>query len=484
MVFFYQGAGLIADVALLCNVVLLFGVLVSFGAVLTLPGIAGLVLTLGMAVDANVIIYERIKEELAAGKGFSLAVHDGYKNAYSAIIDGQLTTLITGIILYIFGSGPVQGFATTLIIGIITSVLTSIFITRIIFDDRIQKGKTVAMSNKLTQNILKNTKVDFIGAKKWSYMISGALIVISIASIAFKGFSYGVDFTGGRTYVVRFDKSVTAEDVRASVEATFQEAAAAAGIDQYSVEVKQFGGDAQMKITTQYKNDQESTEVDAEVEGLLFNALKGFYAENIQLADFTSTLENPNGIISSDKVGPTIARDITRSAFIAVFLALIAIFAYIAARFKGWTWGLGGVVSLAHTALIVIGFFSLFNGILPFNLDVDQTFIAAILTIIGYAINDNVVIFDRIREQRGLHPKEDFRTTVNTALNATLTRTLNTSVSTLLPMLAIAIWGGESIRGLAVALCLGVIIGTYASIMIGTPIMFDATARAAKKEKK
>jgi SecD/SecF fusion protein len=484
MVFFYQGAGLIADVALLCNVVLLFGVLVSFGAVLTLPGIAGLVLTLGMAVDANVIIYERIKEELAAGKGFSLAVHDGYKNAYSAIIDGQLTTLITGIILYIFGSGPVQGFATTLIIGIITSVLTSIFITRIIFDDRIQKGKTVAMSNKLTQNILKNTKADFIGAKKWSYMISGALIVISIASIAFKGFSYGVDFTGGRTYVVRFDKSVTAEDVRASVEATFQEAAAAAGIDQYSVEVKQFGGDAQMKITTQYKNDQESTEVDAEVEGLLYNALKGFYAENIQLADFTSTLENPNGIISSDKVGPTIARDITRSAFIAVFLALLAIFAYIAFRFKGWTWGLGGVVSLAHTALIVIGFFSLFNGILPFNLDVDQTFIAAILTIIGYAINDNVVIFDRIREQRGLHPKEDFRTTVNTALNATLTRTLNTSISTLLPMLAIAFFGGESIRGLAVALCLGVIIGTYASIMIGTPIMFDATMSAAKKEKK
>ncbi len=477
MVFFYQGAGLIADVALLCNVLLLFGVLVSFGAVLTLPGIAGLVLTLGMAVDANVIIYERIKEELAAGKGFSLAVHDGYKNAYSAIIDGQLTTLITGIILYIFGSGPVQGFATTLIIGIITSVLTSIFITRIIFDDRIKAGKTVSLSNKLTANILKNTHVDFIGLKKWSYMISGALIVISIASICFKGFSYGVDFTGGRTYVVRFDKSVTAEDVRSAVETTFEEAARAAGIDQYSVEVKQFGGDSQMKITTQYKNDSESTEVDAEIENLLYNALKGFYAEDIQLSDFTSTLENPNGIISSDKVGPTIARDITRSAFIAVFLALLAIFAYIAFRFKGWTWGLGGVVSLAHTALIVIGFFSLFNGILPFNLDVDQTFIAAILTIIGYAINDNVVIFDRIREQRGLHPKEDFRETVNTALNATLTRTLNTSVSTLLPMLAIAIFGGESIRGLAVALCLGVIIGTYASIMIGTPIMYDATTR-------
>ena len=484
MVLFYRGAGVIADVALLCNVLLLFGVLVSFGAVLTLPGIAGLVLTLGMAVDANVIIYERIKEELAAGKGFSKAVADGYKNAYSAIIDGQVTTLLTGIILYIFGSGPVQGFATTLIIGIITSVLTSIFITRIIFDDRIEKGKTVSLSSKWSQNFLKNTHVDFISLKKWSYIISGALIVISIASIAFKGFSYGVDFTGGRTFVVRFDQAVTAEDVRSAVEAAFEQAATAAGEDQYSVEVKQFGGDSQMKITTQYKNDTEDTAVDAEIEGILFQALKPFYAEDIALADFTSTLENPNGIISSDKVGPTIARDITRSAFIAVFLALLAIFGYIALRFKGWTWGLGGVVSLAHTALIVIGFFSLFNGILPFNLDVDQTFIAAILTIIGYAINDNVVIFDRIREQRGLHPKEDFRTTVNTALNATLTRTLNTSISTLLPMLAIAFFGGESIRGLAVALCLGVIIGTYASIMIGTPIMYDATMRASKKAEK
>ena len=484
MVLFYKGAGLIADVALLCNVLLLFGTLVSFGAVLTLPGIAGLILTLGMAVDANVIIYERIKEELAAGKGFSKAVADGYKNAYSAIIDGQVTTLLTGIILYVFGSGPVQGFATTLIIGIITSVLTSIFITRLIFDDRIAKGKTVSLSNNLTRNFLKNTHVDFIGLKKYSYIISGALILISIASIAFKGFSYGVDFTGGRTYVVRFDQSVKAEDVRAAVESTFQTAAQAAGEDQYSVEVKQFGGDAQMKITTQYKNKSEDTAVDAEIESLLFDALKGFYAGETSLAEFTSTLENPNGIVSSDKVGPTIARDITRSAFIAVFLALLVIFAYIAVRFKGWTWGLGGVVSLAHTALIVIGFFSLFNGILPFNLDVDQTFIAAILTIIGYAINDNVVIFDRIREQKALHPNADFRETVNTALNATLTRTVNTSVSTLLPMLAIAIFGGESIRGLAVALCLGVIIGTYASIMIGTPIMYDATMKAAKKEEK
>ena len=482
MVLFYQGAGLIADVALLCNVLLLFGTLVSFGAVLTLPGIAGLVLTLGMAVDANVIIYERIKEELAAGKGFSKAVADGYKNAFSAIIDGQVTTLLTGIILYIFGSGPVQGFATTLIIGIITSVLTSIFITRLIFDDRIARGKTVSLSNKFTRNFLKNTKIDFLGARKYSYIISGALILLSLCSIFFKGFSYGVDFTGGRTYVVRFDQAVTAENVRAAVEETFQVAASEQGIDQYSVEVKQFGGDSQMKITTQYKNNDENTAVDTEIEGLLYKALKGFYAEETTLDSFTSTLENPNGIISSDKVGPTIARDIQRSAIISVLLALLVIFGYIALRFKGWTWGLGGVVSLAHTAIIVIGFFSLFNGILPFNLDVDQTFIAAILTIIGYAINDNVVIFDRIREQRNLHPNDDFKYTTNTALNATLTRTVNTSVSTLLPMLAIAIFGGESIRGLAVALCLGILIGTYASIMIGTPIMYDATIRAKAKK--
>ncbi len=471
MIFFYQGAGIAADIALLCNVLLLFGVLVSFGAVLTLPGIAGLVLTMGMAVDANVIIYERIKEELAAGKGLSKAVADGYKNAYSAIIDGQVTTLLTGIVLFVFGSGPVQGFATTLIIGIITSVLTSIFITRLIFDDRIKKGKNITFENSLTKNFLKNTHIDFISARKVSYIVSGALILISIISIFTKGFTYGVDFTGGRTYVVRFDKPVTAEEIRQAAIAEFDGA----------VEVKQFGGESQMKITTQYKNNEESSEVDAEVEGKLFNALAPFFAEKLTLDDFKSTLGNANGIISSDKVGPTIANDIKRDAVIAVILALIVIFAYIAFRFRGWTWGLGGVVSLAHTAIIVIGFFSLFSGILPFNLDVDQTFIAAILTIIGYAINDNVVIFDRIREYRTLHPNTDIKTNTNQALNATLTRTVNTSVSTLVTMLAIAIWGGESIRGLAVALILGILIGTYASIFIGTPVMYDATIARQKK---
>ena len=472
MIFFYKGAGVAADLALLCNVLLLFGVLVSFGAVLTLPGIAGLVLTMGMAVDANVIIYERIKEELAAGKGLSKAVADGYKNAYSAIIDGQVTTLLTGIVLFIFGSGPVQGFATTLILGIITSVLTSIFITRLYFESRISKGKKISFESNLTKNFLKNTSFDFIKARKVTYIVSGALILISLVSIFTKGFTYGVDFTGGRTYVVRFDQPVTAEQVREAAIAEFDGA----------VEVKQFGGESQMKITTQYKNDEESSEVDAEVEAKLYNALIPFFEDkNMTIDQFKSTLDNPNGIISSDKVGPTIANDIKRDAIIAVILALFVIFAYIAVRFKGWTWGLGGVVSLAHTALIVIGFFSLFSGILPFNLDVDQTFIAAILTIIGYAINDNVVIFDRIREYRLMHPNADLKENTNLALNATLTRTVNTSVSTLVTMLAIAIFGGESIRGLAVALILGICIGTYASIFIGTPVMYDATIRSKAK---
>jgi len=476
MLLFYKGAGVAADIALLSNVVLLFGTLSAFGAVLTLPGIAGLVLTLGMAVDANVIIYERIKEELKAGKGLGKAVADGYKNAYSAIVDGQVTTLLTGLVLFFFGSGPIKGFATTLIIGILTSMFTAIFVTRLIFEGRIKRGQNITFENKWSANFLKNTHINFLGGRKWSYIISGALVVIAILSMSIKGFTYGVDFTGGRTYVVRFDKPVTSEEIRSAVNKTFNLAD-----PESSVEVKQFGGDSQMKITTSYKFQDETSTVDAEIEGMLYESLKEFYSEEVSLTDFTSTLENPNGIISSDKVGASIANDIKRNAIISIILALIVIFAYIAVRFKGWNWGLGGVVSLAHTAIIIIGFFSLFSGILPFNLDVDQTFIAAILTIIGYAINDNVVIFDRIRENLALHPSDDFKETVNKSLNATLTRTVNTSVSTLLPMIAIAIFGGESIRGLSVALCLGVLIGTYASIMIGTPVMFDAEMAARKK---
>ncbi len=313
MLFFYQGAGVAADIALLTNVVLLFGVLSAFGAVLTLPGIAGLVLTLGMAVDANVIIYERVKEELKAGKGLSKAVADGYKNAYSAIIDGQVTTLLTGIVLFFFGSGPIKGFATTLIIGILTSVFTSIFVTRLIFEGRIKRGKNITFENNLTKNFLKNTHINFLDARKWSYIISGALIVIAIGSMFLKGFTYGVDFTGGRTYVVRFDQPVTAEDVREAVNKTFNLAD-----PESSVEVKQFGGDSQMKITTSYKFKDESSNVDAEIENMLYESLKGFYLEPGTFADFTSTLENPNGIISSDKVGATIANDIKRNAIISI----------------------------------------------------------------------------------------------------------------------------------------------------------------------
>ena len=485
MVLFYSGAGLVADIALLCNVLLLFGTLVSFGAVLTLPGIAGLVLTLGMAVDANVIIYERIKEELRAGKGLGKAIADGYANAYSAIIDGQITTILTGVVLFIFGSGPVQGFATTLIIGIITSVLTSIFITRIIFDDRVCKGKNIAFSNKLTRNFLQNTSVNFLGKRKFTYAISGAVILICLVSMFTKGFTYGVDFTGGRTFVVRFDQPVSTEEVREATIAAFNAADKADADTKHgsAVEVKQFGGESQMKITTQYKVSEESTEVDAEVEEILFSALKGFFAEkDLTINEFKSTLDNPNGIISSDKVGPTIANDIKRDAIIAVIIALFVIFAYIAVRFKKWTWGFGGVVGLAHTAIIVIGFFSLFSGILPFSLDVDQTFIAAVLTIIGYAINDTVVIFDRIREYKSLHPKTPFDINVNDALNSTLSRTMNTSLTTLVVMIAIAIFGGEVIRGLAVALIVGIVVGTYASIFIATPIMYDVTRRLEAKQ--
>ncbi len=471
MFIFYKGAGLTADIALLCNVLFLFGALVSFGAVLTLPGIAGIVLTLGMAVDANVIIYERIKEELKAGKALRLAIHDGYKNAYSAIIDGNLTSIITGIVLFIFGSGPVQGFATTLVVGLITSMLTSIFITRLIFESRLAHNKKISFSHKFTENFMQNTHYDFVKVRKIAYIVSGVIMIGCIVSIFTKGFTYGVDFTGGRTYVVRFDTDVTTEQVRAATMAEFGE----------SVEVKQFGGNSQMKITTKYLINDNSTQSDGIVDGKLYNALKDFFKTPLTLEEFTSTLDNPNGIISSDKVGPTIANDMRRDALIAVGIALIAIFIYIAFRFKGWTWGAGGVLSLVHDALITVGFFSIFSGILPFSLDVDQTFIAAVLTIIGYSINDTVVIFDRIREYKTLYPKHELKQKINEALNSTLSRTINTSGTTLVVMLAIAIFGGEVIRGLAVALIVGIIVGTYSTVFIGTPIMYDLNVRKAKK---
>ena len=471
MILFYRKAGIAADIALLCNVLFLFGSLASFGAVLTLSGIAGLVLTMGMAVDANVIIYERVKEELRSGKALRLAISDGYKNAYSAILDGQLTTILTGIILYIFGSGSVKGFAAVLVIGIITSVLTSIFITRLIFEGRLARNKNITFDSPATREFLQHTHIDFIGKRKWSYIISGTVCVICLVSIFTKGFSLGVDFSGGRTYTVRFDQPTTPEEVRAATLEEFGEAA----------EVKQFGGASQMRITTKYKVNEQNVETDKEIEQKLYNALKDKFATPLTLSDFTSTLENPNGIVSSDRVDASIASEMQRDAVIAVIIALIVIFGYIAIRFKNWTWGLGGVTSLVHNSIIVIGFYSIFTGILPFTLDVDQTFIAAVLTIIGYSINDNVVIFDRIREYKILFPKRALGQNVNEALNATLSRTINTSVTTLLVLVAIAVFGGESIRGFSVSLALGVCVGTYASIFIGTPIMYDLNIRKEKK---
>ncbi|MFA6703580.1 MAG: protein translocase subunit SecDF [Bacteroidales bacterium] len=472
MVLFYNGAGLAADAALLTNVLFLLGALVSFGAVLTLPGIAGLVLTLGMAVDANVIIYERIKEELRAGKQLRLAIHDGYSNAYSAILDGQITTIIVGIVLFIFGTGPVQGFATTLVIGIITSLMTSIFISRLIFESRLARNKNITFDNSLTRNFLKNTHVNFVHLRKYAYTISGIIVAVALAFIITKGFTYGVDFTGGRTYVLRFDKEVTAEQVRAAAIKEFHE----------SVEVKQFGAGSQMKLTTSYKINDNSTTIDKEVEAKLYNALKGMYKTPMSLQEFTTAVDNPNGIVSSDKVGPTIANDMKRKGILAVIISLIAIFLYIAVRFKNWSWGAGGVIALAHDSIIVIGFYSIFSGILPFSLDVDQTFIAAVLTIIGYSINDTVVIFDRIREYRRLYPKRLLRDNVNGAVNSTLSRTVNTSGTTLVVLIAIAIFGGEVIRGFSCALALGIIVGTYSSIFIATPIMYDINMKKEREK--
>ena len=474
MIIFYRKAGVAADIALLCNVLFLFGALASFGTVFTLSGIAGLVLTMGMAVDANVIIYERIKEELNAGKALRLAISDGYKNAYSAILDGQITTILTGIILYLFGSGTIKGFAAVLVIGIITSVFTSIFITRLIFEARLKRNKDITFASEWSSRFLKNTHIDFLGMRKKTYLISGIVCLICLAFIFTKGFSLGVDFSGGRTYTVRFDQPVTPEQVRAALLDEFQE----------SSEVKQFGGTSQMRITTKYMVNDKSDATDRLIEGKLYNALKGFYANPVTLEGFTSTLENPNGIISSDRVDASIASEVRRDAVIAVILALIVIFGYIAFRFKNWTWGFGGVSSLIHNSIIVIGFYSIFSGVLPFTLDVDQTFIAAVLTIIGYSINDNVVIFDRIREYRTLFPKRPLEQNINEALNATLSRTINTSVSTLLVLLAIAFFGGESIRGFSVSLALGVLVGTYASIFIGTPIMYDLNRRKIAKAEK
>jgi len=482
MVVYYNRAGFIADIALITNIFFLFGVLASFGAVLTLPGIAGIVLTLGMAVDANVIIFERIKEEVRAGKGIRLAISDGYKNAYSAIIDGNVTTLLTGIVLYIFGSGPVQGFATTLIIGILYSPFSAIFISRLIFNWALKNNKLVNFANQYTRNTLASASFNFLKMRKTAYVISSAIIILGIASLVIRGLNYGVDFSGGRTYVVRFDQDVQTSEIRNALSDVFVDDEG----QNYNPEVKTFGPSKQVKITTKFMIDNNEPEVDSIIQSKIFAGLKSFYLDQeLDYHHFISDAENEDkliGILSSQKVGPTIADDIKIRAGWAIFFALIVIFIYIAVRFKKWQYGLAGIGALVHDSLITLGLFSMFYNLLPFNMEIDQAFIAAILTIIGYSINDTVIIFDRIREFTKLHPKKEIKVNINDALNSTLARTINTSGTTLVVLLIIFIFGGEIIRGFTFALLVGVAVGTYSSLFNASPIAYDLIS--LKKEDK
>ena len=468
MIFFYSKAGIAADIALLVNILFFFGVVTSFGTVLTLPGIAGIVLTLGMAVDSNVIIFERIKEELAAGKGIRLAVTDGFKAAYSAILDGQITTFLTGFILFEFGTGPVRGFATTLMIGICTSLFTSIFITRLIIEGWLNKNKDVKFSTKFTQNFLKHTKFDFIKFGKTAFVIGGIVIIVCFGSMAVRGLNLGIDFAGGRNYVIRFDKDgVTDNDVRDAL----------AKVPEFKDDmpiVKTYGTNRQFKITTKYKIDSEEENVEAEIKQLLYNGLKDLYETQMTLDQFTNkeNAEATLGIMSSQKVGAKIANEVKDKAIWTVLISLVVIFGYIAIRFKKWQYGVSSIVALAHDTIIVIGMYSLFYKLLPFSMEVDQSFIAAVLTIIGYSINNTVVIFDRIRENVTLYPKRSWYERMNDGVNSTLLRSINTSGSTLIVLLAIFIFGGETIRGFVFALLVGIVAGTFSSLFIASPMAY------------
>ncbi len=456
---YYSSAGLAANIALLVNIFFIFGVLASIGAVLTLPGIAGIILTIGMSVDANVLIYERIREEMKNGKGLKLAVTDGYNSAYSSIIDANVTTLLTAIILYTFGTGSIKGFATTLAIGILTSLFAAIFITRLIISARLDKGKTISFATKMTQRAFQNINIDFIGKRKRYYILSSVVIILGIGSLITKGLNFGVDFVGGRTYVVRFDDAVDNEAVRSALSTVFVDENGKSSTAQ----VKTFGPDNQVKITTSFMIQSKDITTDKIVESKLAEGLA------------TTGLEYE--IMSSQKVGATIADDIKDAALWSVIFSLIVIFLYILVRFRKWQFSLGAVVALAHDVLIVLSVFSIFYGILPFSLEIDQAFIAAILTIIGYSINDTVVIFDRIREYLNNNKKKGLHATANDALNSTFSRTFNTSFTTFVVLLIIFIFGGEVIRGFMFALMVGVVVGTYSSLFIASAITLDTTKK-------
>lgn len=465
MIFYYGKAGVFADIALIFNILLIFGVLTSLGAVLTLPGIAGIVLTIGMSVDANVLIYERIKEELAKGKGKAQAIADGFGNALSSILDANITTGLTAIILFIFGSGPIKGFATTLLIGIVTSLFTAIFVTRLMIDSyTAKKGRRLDFTTGITKNLFKNVNIDFLAKRKIAYIVSGILVAVSVFSLFTTGLQQGVDFIGGRSYQIRFEKVVNPSEIASELNDVFGS----------GTSVKTFGDANQIKVTTPYKVDEEGVEVDNEIQTKLYTTLQKYLPDGTSFEDFTvGASEKSIGILQSVKVGPTIADDIKKNAFLAILGSLAVVFLYILLRFRKWQFSLGAVVAVFHDVMIVLGIFSLTGKIMPFNMEIDQAFIAAILTVIGYSLNDTVVVFDRIREItniKGLKGGEN----INEALNSTLSRTLNTSLTTLIVLLAIFVFGGESLRGFMFAMIIGVVVGTYSSIFVATPLMFDA----------
>ena len=460
--------GMVANCALILNFFFTLGILSSFQAALTMSGIAGMVLSLGMAVDANVLIYERTKEELRAGKGVKKALADGYSNAFSAIFDSNLTSIITGIILFNFGTGPIRGFATTLIIGILVSFFTAVFITRIVYEHFMNKDKwlNLTFTTKISKNLMTNTHFDFMGTNKKSLIIVSAIIVVCIGSFAIRGLSQSIDFTGGRNFKVQFENPVEPEQVRELISSKFGDA---------NVSVIAIGTDKKtVRISTNYRIEDAGNNVDSEIESYLYETLKPVLTQNISLATFIDRDNHTGGsIVSSQKVGPSIADDIKTGAIYSVVLALLAIGLYILLRFRNIAYSIGSIVALSCDTIMIIGAYSLFWGILPFSLEIDQTFIGAILTAIGYSINDKVVIFDRVREFFGLYPKRDKRVLFNDSLNTTLARTINTSLSTLIVLLCIFILGGDSIRSFAFAMILGVVIGTLSSLFIASPIAYN-----------
>ena len=471
MIFYYGKSGLFSNVALILNILLIFGILSGLGAVLTLPGIAGIVLTIGIAVDANVLIYERIREELYKGKGQKESVQDGFSNALSSILDANITTGLTALILYTFGTGPIKGFATTLLIGILTSLFTAIFISRLLIDWYLNRGGKLEFSTGMTKGLFRSINLDFLKKRKLAYVISGVIITAGLASLFTTGLDQGIDFVGGRTYTVRFAQDMNTEEVKTAVNDVFN-----------SAEVKTIGSANQLKISTKYKVNENSAEVDAEVQEKLYAALVPFLPDGTTYKQFIDA-ENNIGKMYSGKVSPTIADDIKRSSVWAILGSLIVVFLYILLRFKKWQFSLGAVAAVFHDVLIVLGIFSIAWKFLPFSMEIDQAFIAAILTVIGYSLNDTVVVFDRIREYINEHSSWDFGKIVNSALNSTLSRTLNTSLTTLVVLLAMFVFGADSLRGLLFALIVGVLVGTYSSVFIATPIMHDTLKRLDKKSK-